>query len=351
MRITSHFARGDWAMLLVCVSLASCNRDGTCAGKAPAASTSQKEEVVALIRQALLDSDAQDKRVRMQSDRIPPWQARSAKHWSKQYPVSYARERLIARGRSVVPALLEITRDPSCTDLHCSAWDYLGTLDYPDYLKQLYEAGRQERLTPSQVSGVILTALPVRMQAEFLQNDKVMDWLGSQLNKNYDQIVLDLLDKLFTAEYADGGLFPGMANDHVLRWLDRIYDIDLDSWLAQNAPAALKFRREQLAKGYDPATSFELAQNISDRLLDEALVAIYPQPEDQKACRALLEAVYMSTTSAPLLRPEAKPGWEQRLRDWYRNQRASLRYDRSLMRFVPKTSRAASGAATGPSLP
>jgi hypothetical protein len=324
MFTTCYDALGRWALVLVCFSLMSCDGGSGHAGmdQASATSPSQKEEVVALIRQSFSDSDAWNNRVRMRSDRIVPQQAHNAKRWYKQYPVAYARERLISRGRSILPTLLEITRDPSHRDLHFAAWQLLANLDCPDYLKELYEAGKEKRITAGQVSALVETALPVRMGAVFLHDDKIMDWLGAQLaQKSPDQIVLDLLDELFTAKYEDGGLYPGVADHRVLKWLNRIYDIDLDSWLAQNVPAALKFRQEQLAKGYDPATSFNLSQSIADGLLDEAMAAIYPQPDDRNACRALLEAVYTNTTSAPLLRPAATPGWEQRLRSWYRGKR------------------------------
>ena len=76
-----------------------------------------------------------------------------------------------------------------------------------------------------------------------------------------------------------------------------------------------------------------LCNNIDDGLLDEAMIAIFPKAEDRKACTELLEAAYDGLSP---LHPRPKDGWEQRLKDWYWQQRPKLHYDHSLLRFVPK---------------
>jgi hypothetical protein len=339
------------ALSLGCTLIASCgdsrcNQGSIGTGKAPATEPNSRGEVIALLRQALKDSDAWDKRVRSQSDRWPGGQFHSVKHWYEKYPVAYAKERLIARGSVVARILLEVTRDPKDADIHFVAWQVLGKLTGPTYLKELSQASKQGRLSPGEVSALVQAFLPVRRSVDYVQDDKVVDWMGRQIaDKNCDDIVLDVMDELVKAKYEDGGMYPGVMDERVLRWLGRIYDIDLDSWLATKAPVILKFRQEQLSKGYDPASSFNCDNNIANGLLDEAMVAIYSRPQDQEACKQLLDAVYPNELPGGVrspLHPQMSPGWEQRLKGWYWSQRPSLRYDSSLLRFVPKRQQAGS---------
>ena len=179
--------------------------------------------------------------------------------------------------------------------------------------------------------------LPGGPTEDYWYKDKVMDWLGKQLaEKSFNEIVLHLLDKLMKEDYAHGGLHPGIIDDRVMRWFNRVYDTDLDSWLEAKTPVAFKFRREQLAKGYDPITivSGYVYRAMSDGQLQEALDVIYPSAEDRKGCQELLEVV--NDNLSPL-HPQPTAGWEQRLKDWYWSQRSSLRYDSVLLRFVPQT--------------
>jgi hypothetical protein len=312
---------------------------------------SQKEEVVSLLKQVIKDDDARDMRGQHMSDRSLT-QFMGVKFWYKRYPVSYARERLITRGSSVAPILLEIIQDQNYENIHFVAWKIYGQLAPPMYLKEVYQAGKQGRLLPDDVSALVNFFLPVLRSKDYWQKDKVMDWLGKQLaDKSFDQIVLDAMDDYLKAEDKDGGMFPGVIDENVLRWLGWIYDVNLDSWLAAKAPSVLKFRMEQLSRGYDPATSFNLDSNLSYGLLDEAMVAIYPQLQDQKACKDLLEAVcpiLLTQGVRSPLQPQPTDGWERRLKDWYWSQRPSLRYDPSLLRFVPKAERAVSRPASAP---
>jgi hypothetical protein len=268
-----------------------------------------------------------------------------AKYWYKKYPVSYAAERLTARASSVVPILLEITHDKQYVDVHFAAWGILEKLDPPVCLKELYQAGVQGRLSPAEVSAILMLFLPVRISEDYWEEDQVMDWLGKQLaEKDFDQIVLDLMDEFLKAGYEEGGMDPLSMDEGVLRWLNRIYDIDLDSWLQAKAPAAFKFRGEQLARGYDPVTGLSACvEAMADFQLQEALVAVCPEPRDRKACQELLEVLYDNVSP---LQPQPTAGWEQRLKDWYWSQRPSLRYDRTLLRFVPKTAQTASRPAS-----
>jgi hypothetical protein len=260
------------------------------------------------------------------------------RHWYRQYPVAYAEERLTARGAAVAPVLLDVTRDPHLADVHFVAWRILGRLIPPTYLKEVHQAGREGRLSAQEVSGLVELFLPIRRPADYWQPEKVMDWLGRQLaDKTFDQIVLDEMDAFLKVSYAEGGMYPGLIDERVLRWLNRAYDVDLGAWLADKAPAVLEFRRAQLVKGYDPATSFGLYGNASDGLLDEAMAAIYLKPEDRKACQELLEAVYpglLPGGNRSPLHPEPAEGWEQRLRDWFQGRRPVLRYDPARMHFA-----------------
>jgi len=341
----AHMSIVTFGLSVGCILLPSCsNTRGTQGTTGPskgqATTISSKTEIVQLLRQSLSDSEAWNKRLRMQSDKNLWGQFRGAKHWYKEYPVSYAKERLIARGSSVIPVLRDIIHDKNCADVHYVAIDVLGKLDPPAFLKELYRSGKDQSVSPGQVSHLVQFGLPVLGLADYWHDDKVIDWLGKQLDKkSYDEIVLGLMDDFLKAKYADGGMYPGLMDEGVLRWLDRVYDVDLDSWLSAKAPSVLKFRHEQLSKGYDTATCFDLGNNASYGLLDEAMAAIYPKLEDQKACKELLEAVYPNELpggkQSPL-HPKRTPGWEQRLKDWYWSQRASLQYDPALLRFVSR---------------
>jgi len=297
-----------------------------------------KTEVVDLLVQASKDWDAWDMRVRHMSDRYLIGQFYSVKHWYKKYPVAYAKERLIVRGSVVVPILVEIIQDPQYEEIQFFAWDVLGKLNPPLFLEELYKAGKNGLLSPKQVLSQIRFFLPIHRHEDFWHEDKVMDWLGQQLvEKTFDQIILDAMDRHVSADVNSGGMHPIIRDSQVFRWLDRAHDMDLNTWLAVNAPNVLAFRQEQLAKGYDPVTAFSLSQNIGDDMLDEAMAAIYPRAEDREACKELFLATYPSLLSggryAPL-RAAASDGWLERFRDWYRSQRPYLRYDPELLRFV-----------------
>ena len=311
-----------------------------CGNAAPVSATRtagkplSKEEVIVLLRQAARDSDAANKRARMQSDRVAPWKRRSTASLYDKYPVSYAKQRLVLKGRTIIPLLLQVLRESDCKDVHVIAWELLSQLDGALCLHELHQAGLENRLSPSVVSLLLRSWFPVRTQAAFLEPDKTLEWLGGELReKSYDQILLTLLDEFLKAEYADGGLDPRVPDERILRWLNRVYDLDLDCWLAANAPEALRFRQRELLKGYDPATSLDLGQSIFDGMLEQALAVLYSSPDERRACRQLLEAVYPNVSAQKLVRPTPTEGWLGRLRDWYWGQRDSLRYDRTVLRL------------------
>lgn len=325
----------------ICASVSLALVLGACGRRDHTATTSRPrkhhtrpadEQVLALLKQMLKDSANDLKRNNYLTNHL--LQFAGAKHWYKVYPTQYAEEKLLSQGKAIVEPLLRIVFDPQHAELRWAAWSVLERFEDPRILKAIFDAASKKQITAGQLTGLLRGHLPVHVSSAHLHEDSVIQWLGKQLAaKGYDQIRLDLLDEFMKAKPADGGIWPGVSDIRAERWLNRFYDIDLDAWLAQKAPKALEFRRKQLTKGYDPVVTFSsLRGNIAAGLLEEALVSIFPDPEDRKACSQLLEAAY--DESSPL-HPKETPGWEQRLRDWYWSQRESLRYDFSLLRFRP----------------
>ena len=340
-----------WNILLAAISfsvglLVSCAETGNNgpgwkppqAGAASIASEKEKKEVVDLLKQALKDSKAADRRMSALTNHLWGW-ARTPQGVYRQYPVAYAKERLIVRGSDVVPVLLDIIRDPKLTKVHWCALDILAELDTPLYLTELNKVGQEGRVTAEDMRWALGRLLPYGLSIGYNREATVMDWLNTQLaQKSFDEIILGVLDEYFTVKGQDGGLSAITYDMYALRWLNRTWDGDFDVWLSIKSPSVAEFRRSQLLKGYDPATALRpLRVNIDDGMLDEAMVAIYSDPKDRKACKELLEIVHSDERpdALPSIR-KPPPGGAIKLKDWYWNQRPYLKYDRTLHRFVSK---------------
>ena len=326
---------GYYLLALWCLAIASCDKahdrhqERTSNASTTTPANAQKSDVITLLRQMPKDTDGWEKRNRSMSDRSLT-QFMGTEHWYRRFPVSYAEERLITKGSGIGPILIGITRDREYSDIHYYAWKVLAILSPPTQVNELCQAGREGRLQSAEVS-----ALLVWPWSGPPTEDNVIGWLGKQLTeKGFDETVLSALDSHINQDYAHGGLHPRIIDERVLRWLNRVYDVDFDSWLAAKAPVAYKFRKEQLAKGYDPVSivSGYVYRAMSDHQLKEALDAIYTNPQDRKAFEELIRIIHDDLST---LHPQPTSGWEQRLRRWYRSQRALLKYDPSLGRFVP----------------
>ncbi len=151
------------------------------------------------------------------------------------------------------------------------------------------------------------------------------------LERHYEDLLLESLDCVMAEEKALGGLEPIGGDERVRRWLNRIYDQDIDEWLARVAPAALEYRNRELKKGYDPVTTFaDFAGPSPTRFNDEAIAKVI-RPEDREVAKQLMLAT--SVTLSPTFPPRT-PGWEDRLRAWYRENRPYFKYDPDKLRLV-----------------
>ena len=112
-----------------------------------------------MLMQMPKDTDAWAKRNQYMSDRSLT-QVMGAEYWYKKFPVTYAEEKLVVRGSTIIPALFDITRDKKLVGVHFYAWVVLGELAPPDYLKELYQVGKQGVLSPAEVSALLTRFLP-----------------------------------------------------------------------------------------------------------------------------------------------------------------------------------------------
>ena len=298
----------------------------------PAASGRVLEnQVVAMLRQMRKDRrnwDRRDKAVHV-ADVM-----RAQKAVDVLYPVKYAEERLLSEGTRVVEPLLSIVRNPHYEhELRMLAWVVLTEFDDPRIVREALQAADRREISPFEFRVASGGQLPYFPSSSQLKGQDVVTWMKNRLSqKSLNQLRLDMLERVIELPFADGGIYPGVPDGRVMRWLNKIYDIDIDDWLAKEAPAALEFRNRQLSKGYDPIQAFtQFRANLHEGIIDEGIKAVFRDPEDQRACRQLIEAVYDDESA---LHPPHTKGAEDRLRTWYRTHRGSLVYDSGKHRFV-----------------
>jgi len=328
------------ALLLGCMLMVGCGTGNLGHGSDGVVLT--KDDVVRHIKQAGKDYDASISRANAMGCRTPT-RICGAKFWYTMYPVYYARERLITRGSAVVPVLLEVIRDtehPAYSDIAYFTWTSLNALDPRTYLEEVYRAGMENRLSPDQVADYASFIPFYKGRPADWNKEEVLEWLGRQLSeKTFDQIVLEELDVYIMIEdAAKGGMRGGYIDKNMLRWLNRIYDMDFDAYLEANAPDVLQFRREQMARGYDPVSIVQITGTLTgamhDGMIHEALNAIYTSPEDRQAFEKLVRILHDGYEYDSPYRLRPPDGWRENLRVWYTTHRSSLRYDPSLLRFV-----------------
>jgi hypothetical protein len=318
-----------------------CNANGD-ATSPPLANTFEitQSSVLALLSQSLKDEKA--------------WRDRGgASHWTivisertvdRLYPVTYADEKLIALGSEVIEPLFRILRDPDVdARIRERAGRILASFDHPRILPEIRQAAADKLLPSSPLYWILGGHLPlsestkglISTPMEQLMPEGLLQWLQDACKLPYDEVRLRELDIVMKAAgYADGGLCSGTSDHRILRWLDKIYDVDLSKWLAEHAPAAYRFRENQMKKGYDPACAFRrFSSNLHNGIIDEGIKSVFANPDEQTACRQLIEAVY--DDSSPL-HPPRKPDWVDNLKAWYWGARGRLVYDYERHRFVER---------------
>jgi hypothetical protein len=257
-------------------------------------------------------------------------------YWDRRFPVSYSEERVIAMGATVIDPLIRLVASNDDPRIVTKAAYVLAHFDDPRILPAFYQAAKCGRVSPSDLQWLLEIHLPVGPLTTGVNDADVIKWLGDRADQDYSVLRLALLDIVVTAEYKDGGIYAGVADRRIIRWLNRIYDDDLDECLARLAPGALAFRNGELKKGYDPIALQRLAARLNGSNKDEGIKAVYSDLQTQAACHELLELVdALIMGGEPSL---GRDGWQDRLRAWYREHRDQLVYDFEKHRFVVKDS-------------
>src|SRR2546421_1043027 len=184
----------------------------------------------------------------------------------------YAREKLIAEGRVIIEPLLEIVGNPAeDKEVIERAWDVLFQFDDLRISAALIEQAKARGLAP--VDLFILIAHDVGiddliMKWAGVDEQVALQWLQNLVASADYSPVLKLLDVAVQDTSGRGVLFGA---DHLIRWLNRYGDLDIDELLAKEAPSALVWRNEQLAKGYDPLVAFQFEREFDENQLAHAL--------------------------------------------------------------------------------
>jgi hypothetical protein len=258
-----------------------------------------------------------------------PWQLIPRGFWEWLFPVTYSEERIQALGYIAVDRLINVVRSSDDPALVTQAAFTLAPFDDERILSTFFDAWRRGRVTRLELGFLVPMHLPIARPGRWIPEDEVVGWLSERQGIPYDELRLELLDDVMKADSTQGGLeYKQFVDYRTIRWLNRIYDLDLDEWLARVSPRALAFRNEALRKGYDPVVVFE---RFGRALLDEGTKAVFDSSSDREACRELLEAVFNYRSP---LHPPWVAGWQDRLRAWYWENRQRLVYDFERHRFV-----------------
>lgn len=350
----SKHGRGSRARRRLCIALMLCagltiglgsfgwwhSRVPTPLGTLPAAPSEVNRLVVELLTQAAQD----EARLRQRSPGGHPSFSALAPQslLDRYYLVQYAREKLISRGSAVIDALMNVVLDPNRPSwMRAEAVLVLGHFD-DVRIAGAFAGGLERQLIEPWTllrvcEGVYLPGNPwagEKLRAgPHVSASELKTWIADTVQVDYDNARLRLLDAIMLESPQ---LIERQQFYATIRWLNRMYDVDLDEWLAQVAPNVAEFRQRQLRLGYDPALVFK--RLLGDRFREEAIGAAFPAQQDRENCAALLEMLYghafasgSPQSSGARLLPS--PGWRARLIDWYRENRSALRYNTELHRF------------------
>jgi|GEM_PF-1145558 len=262
------------------------------------------------------------------------------KWWDILFPVSYAAENLRKQGDLALPALQRIAEEEDWEKYSIYAYSYQDDNVNIDWIIEYYQEGKMDSLA-FLVELQRYLPIPDKSFPDEENKEEIDKWIKNRFTgKSYEQICLSFLDDLMRATTNEGGL--GFAPIRLVRWLNRLYEYDLDQWLAKKAPEALAFRNRELKKGYDPAIAFEIFEtNLYDfqGVVDEGIKAVFTDERDRRACHQLIEVIYGEPLESPQLCPRRwinDDKWKNRLRQWYWNNRDHFVYDFEKLRFEVK---------------
>jgi hypothetical protein len=257
--------------------------------------------------------------------------------WEVIFPVRYAEERIFLLGREAIDPLLQIVGNPSEEyRIRETAWRVLVKFDDPRIREEILRQLKAARLKPFDAARLLIAHFPLEHGSRLVLEDAyVLEWLEANKDKTFEEVCLRALDDIMESG-------EHIRDDIPLRWLNFMYDQDLDRWLAEKAPDALEFRNRELAKGYDPVVCFgRFCDNLAHGIIDQGIKAVFVDPKDQAGCRHVMMAMDISLKSP--IRVPCADDWESRVREWYRKHRSELRYDREKHRFVVKVGTSVDG--------
>ena len=257
--------------------------------------------------------------------------------WFTVFPPDATGERLLSKGKTlIVPDARLIAEDASESQaVRDTAAFYYGYFDEPWYLRWLAGKPRPTERSQIELWDDLRDRLPTT--PEQLSNDRglTQEWLTRELKNqpSFGELILTQFDKVMLPDLpsVEDGLIE--QDRRLVKWFNRLNDVDIDEWLVVHAPKSLEYRQRTLREtGVDPLTAY--ADQAVDPERRGLLFKALPATEAQ-ACLDLLNVVFPNNIDDPRrLPPQSDAKWRERVCAWYWAHRKEFAYDPALRRFV-----------------
>jgi hypothetical protein len=260
--------------------------------------------------------------------------------WLTVFPPYVKHDRLLSQGKVLlVPDAKLIAEDASENQgVRDEAAFFYGYFDEPWYLRWL--AGKTYPTEPMQfelykILDRILPSLP--HEISYPHYDLTHEWLTRQIATyaTFDAVVLARLDAIMILDLPPQIQGLQEQDRRLVKWFNRLNDVDIDEWLEVHAPKSLEYRQRTIREtGVDPLTAYAVAGNASDEGRRKILFRALPATEAQ-ACLDLLNVVFPKNIDDRRKRPpQSDANWRERACAWYWAHRKEFTYDPALRRFV-----------------
>ncbi len=229
--------------------------------------------------------------------------------WVAAFPPEAAGERLRLAGKPlIVPDARLIAEDKSQPeDLREAAAFFYGYFDEEWYLHWLAKQSYPTEESQVDLWDQLRELLPTTPDQLTRHEGLTQAWLAHQLNSQagFGELVLSLFDQVMHPEVTpqDDGLI--YQDPRLIKWFDRLNDLDLDQWLEGHAPKLLAFRREFFReRGVDPLMEFAAYGPAELRICS---CASCPPTKQINASRFIMRSSRPERTSAKSCLPTAIP--------------------------------------------
>jgi hypothetical protein len=275
--------------------------------------------------------------------------------WFTVFPPDATGERLLSEGKTlIVPDARLIAEDASENQaVRDTAAFYYGYFDEPWYLRWLAGKSYPSDSTHEDIMNgpdselhsklrELLPSLPP--QLDYPHWNLTSEWLKHELDiqPEFGALVLARFDQIMHPDLPSGkdGLIE--QDRRLVKWFNRLNDVDIDEWLTVHAPKSLEYRQRTLREtGVDPLTAY--ADQAVDAERRGLLFKALPAGEAQQ-CLDLLNEVFPNNIDDPRKRPpQTDAKWRERVCAWYWAHRKEFTYDPALRRFVLPTSETSKG--------